>query len=170
MTHIRKVYKYLKSVYNMYKKALFTIPIFLVLSLSLASAFSFSDIFESFTFSEDIQGENRGFSVTYSTNLPKQNSISGCNYYDWTSDGRKCKKTLSHTNQRAIDFSNDAYFDARHSYNRDKAYDNAFRTFQRDSQLQLQNERARERERNRNRYSNFGYSYGYRPYSSYYYW
>ena len=79
---------------------------------------------------------------------------------------RQMFKAWTLSNQKAIDFSNDAYFDARHRYNADKALDNAFRTFQKDSQQQLKIEQEKQRNRYRSNY--FGYNYGYSPH--YYSW
>lgn len=148
------------------KKTILPALLLLVLSLSFASAFSFSNLFESWTYTSN---PGQGFSLTYQTNVPEiKGSVSGCPYVDWSSDGRKCRKTLSLTNPANQDkqFSYDAYFDARHRYNADKELANAHRTYDAEVRQKTEITKLQIKERNRYRSSYFGYSY----YPGYYYW
>tara|TARA_Y100000034_G_scaffold134330_1_gene202462 strand:- start:65 stop:532 length:468 start_codon:yes stop_codon:yes gene_type:complete len=141
-----------------------------VLLLNPVAAFSFTDLFESWSYNSRV-GE--GFTFSYDTNVPEpsQKSSRDCAFEDHSSNGRYKKRCLSLTNpsydnSRAKDFQYDAYFNARNRYKADQALDNAFRTYQSEVRQEAEIEKLKIRERKRYRFSYFSY----RPYSSYYYW
>lgn len=148
-----------------------------VLSLSNTSAqysyspasSSYTDITDTVSYNEDVLGENRGFSVRHTSTVPRNQVISGCDYYDWTSNYRKCRRT-----SRYNDYDEDRYsysiYDRYHydnfraPYNQDEATKLAFKTYQQSSKQQFQLESQRLNLRERRRYG-YGYGSGYARYS-----
>ncbi|MDP4038960.1 MAG: hypothetical protein Q8P57_00035 [Candidatus Pacearchaeota archaeon] len=144
-------------------KSILFAPLFLLIifSISFASSYSLFSTSESWSYNEDIAGENRGFSLTFKSTEP-QSTNAGCDYYDWSSDGRKCKATLA-LSKRNYQISQ-GYTESKHEFDRDKAVSQAFVTFQKDSQKQLDLEIKKEDNRNRRTYfsgwySNYWYSW-----------
>lgn len=131
------------------KKAIISILILTFLLSGIVSAYEYSTInFKTTTiFKEDISGENRGFSLTQTTSIPR-NSL-GCDYYDWSSDARFCQKTLRLTGKPQINFYQ--------INNNQDIQKEAFKTFQRDSQDQSRFELEKLKLR-----------YSYRPYRRFY--
>jgi hypothetical protein len=122
------------------------------------------------SYSEDIQGENRGFSLRQSSSVQRNEVIKGCDYYDWTSNYRKCRKT-SERNRYSYDDYNYNIYDRYHydnfraNYDQDKALKEAFKTYQQSSKQQYQLESQRIKTRNNRKYSYGGYGSGYTRYS-----
>ena len=70
--------------------------LFLLLLASLTSAYpsyTYTDVSETISYSEDLEGGNRGFTLKHTSSVPRTNPSIGCDYYDWTSDFRKCRRT-----------------------------------------------------------------------------
>ncbi|MCH7568036.1 MAG: hypothetical protein IIA87_01310 [Nanoarchaeota archaeon] len=119
----------------------------IVISLNSASAYShsFFDLSDKIVFKEDIMGEDRGFSLRRSTQVPRL-TVHG--YYDWS---YRPDVLYPHSDRYRVS---------------DRLALEAFKTFQQDSRDQ--NELERIKERNRFRYgSYFGYGYGSRGYGGY---
>ena len=79
--------------------AVFLFALFLISQVSAQyytytpASSSYTDITDSVSYSEDIAGENRGFSLRHTSTVPRTSMIRGCDYYDWTSNYRKCQRT-----------------------------------------------------------------------------
>ena len=132
---------------------------------------SYTDITDSVSYNEDVIGENRGFSLTHSSIVPRTSVIRGCDYYDWTSNYRKCQRT-AYYNGYTEDYygysDSQRYDNYRAPYDQDKALQSAFKTFQQDSN----NQYKLESQRLNLRYQRYSGSYGsgytrYGGYSSY---
>ena|SRR3989338_6445442 len=148
-----------------------------LLSVSNASAISqyytytpassgYTDISETVSYAEDIAGENRGFSLRHSSTVPRTSMIRGCDYYDWTSDYRKCRRTAYYNGYTEDSYGySDSYNNYRANYDQDKAVQLAFKTFQQDSQAQIRFESEKQRLKYQRRYG--GYGYGYSSYGGY---
>ena len=129
--------------------AVLTLILFLVASLNAVSAYShsFIKLSDSLTFNEDILGEDRGFNLKRSIDVPRK-TIYG--YYDWSAN-----PNIVYPNPSGYRISDGLALEA-------------FRTFQQDSQAQ----NTIELERERRRFFSFGYPsyrfypryYGYYPY------
>lgn len=148
----------------------------LILLASLADAYSYSnyrnmDVSQSVSYDEDIEGGNRGFTLKHTSSVPRTNPIIGCDYYDWTSDFRKCRRT-AYYNGYSEDYYGYVYGnnnDYRSPYNQDAALKDAFKTFQQSSKQQFQLESKRIDSVNRRYYGYGGYGYGYGYYGAGYY-
>ena len=117
-----------------------------LLSVSQASAIAqyytympassgYTAITDDVSYSEDIVGENRGFSLTHKSSMPRTSVIRGCDYYDWTSDYRKCRRTAYYNGYEEDYYGytdSRSYDDYRAYYDQDKALQQAFKTFQQD--------------------------------------
>ncbi len=152
-----------------------------VLSLSNTSAqysyspasSSYTDISDTVSYNEDVIGENRGFSVRHTSTVPRNQVISGCDYYDWTSNYRKCGRTSRYNDNYYQDDYSYSIYDRHHydnfraPYNQDEATKLAFKTYQQSSkqQYQLESQRINLRERRRSGYGYGGYGSGYARYS-----
>ncbi len=161
---------------NYLKMTLF-VGLFLLSILSISShayayspaSSSYTDITDTVSYNEDILGENRGFSVKHSSTVPRNQVISGCDYYDWTSNYRKCGRTSRYNDNYYEDDYSYSIYDRYHydnyraPYNQDKAVDLAFKTYQKSVEQQTKLESQRINLRERRRYG--GYSSGYARYS-----
>ena len=148
-----------------------------VLSISHASAqyytytpasISYTDISDTISYTEDVIGENRGFSVKHTSTVPRNEVIRGCDYYDWTSNYRKCRRTSKYSNYDDYSYSiydRYHYDNYRAPYNQDKTADLAFKTYQQSSKQQHQLEMKRLDLRYNHRYRYCGYGSGYARYS-----
>ena len=135
---------------------------FLLLA-SFASAYpsyTYTDVSETISYSEDLEGGNRGFNLMHKSSMPRTNPAIGCDYYDWTSDFRKCRRTAYYNGYMMEDYSYSNNVDNRAYYDQDKALKEAFKTYQQSSkqQYQLESQRINMQQR---RYSYGGYGYGY---------
>jgi hypothetical protein len=124
------------------------------------NSYTYTDVSDTVSYSEDLDGFNRGFSLRHTSSVPRTNSIVGCDYYDWTYDLRKCKKTAYYNGYREdyYSYSNKIDLDYyRAPYNQDQALKEAFRTYQQSSkqQYQLESQRINFAQR---RYYGYGYS------------
>ncbi len=130
---------------------------------------SYTDITDSVSYNEDIIGENRGFSIKHTSTVPRDQVISGCDYYDWTSDYRKCRRTSRYNNNNYKEDYSYSIYDRYHydnyraPYNQDKAVELSFKTFQKSTEQQTKLETLRINSRNNRRYG--GYGSGYSRYS-----
>jgi len=120
--------------------------IFLVLLVTNVSAYhTGATLSESWRYNEDIVGGNRGFSLVHSTTVP-QMPFNGFEPHDWSYAASPYAQAAAHYSFNA--------------YDRDKALNQAFKTFQADSQLVLQQRRDLGRSGYYNRYySSFRPSY-----------
>lgn len=123
------------------------------------NTYTYTDVSDTILYSEDLYGENRGFSLTHKSSVPRTNPSVGCDYYDWTYDLRKCKKTAYHNGYREDYYSyyNKVDLDYyRAPYDQDKALKEAFKTYQQSSkqQYQLESQRINLAQRR-----NYGYGY-----------
>lgn len=150
---------------NNYSKM--TLVVFSALSLmflaSFASAYqpyTYRDVSETISYNEDLAGENRGFSLMHKSSMPRTNPLVGCDYYDWTSDFRKCRHTAYYNGYSEDYYGYSNNDDSRAYYDQDKALKEAFKTYQQSSkqQFQLESQRINMAQR---RYSYGGYGYGY---------
>jgi len=132
-----------------------TLALILVISLNPASAYSHAtfQVSDNIVFKEDIKGENRGFSLRRSTDVPRWTDRG---YVDWSAYPDPRNVRYPRTNSYRVS---------------DRLALEGFRTFQQDSQAQ--NRLELERERNRNFFSFsfrprfYGGYGGYRGYGSY---
>ncbi len=101
---------------------------------------------DTFSYNEDVTGNDRGFNVKRTSTIPRNDVIKGCDYYDWTSNFRKCKQTTKYNGDNT-----------KKNNNMDKTISEAFRTYQQSSrqQYQLESQSAN----SRNRYGGHGYGY-----------
>ncbi len=113
---------------------------------------SYTDISDTFSYNEDVIGENRGFNIKHTSTIPRNELIKGCDYYDWTSNFRKCKQTAKYNGY--------VESNTKKSYNMDKTISEAFRTYQQSSRQQFQ----LESKKSNSRYNYGGHGYGYRNY------
>lgn len=130
---------------------------------------AYTDITDTVAYSEDVIGENRGFSVRHTSTVPRNQVISGCDYYDWTSNYRKCGRTSKYNDYYEDDYSYSIYdryhYDNyRAPYNQDEATKLAFKTYQQSSKQQYQLESQRITARNNRRFGYGGYGSGYSRY------
>ncbi len=131
---------------------------------------AYTDVTDSVSYFEDIVGENRGFSLTHKSTVPRTSVIQGCDYYDWTSDYRKCRRTAYYNGytQDYYGYSDSQRYDNyRANYDQDKAVQQAFKTFQKDSDNQFKLDSQRLNLRYQRRYGGYGYGYSGARYSSY---
>lgn len=165
---------------NYLKMTLFSAAILIVLfSLSQASAqyyytyspasSAYADITDTVSYAEDIRGEDRGFTLTHKSSVPRRDIIRGCDYYDWTSNYRKCRRTAYYAGYEEDYYSysdSNRYDDYRAYYDQDKAVEQAFKTFQKDSenQFKLDSQRLTLRYQRRYGYRYGGYGSGYARY------
>ena len=160
---------------NYLKMTLFVFSLlFLVLPVSYVSAYpnsyTYMDVSNTVSYTEDLEGGARGFSLKNTHPVSRMNSAIGCDYYDWTSDFRKCRRT-AYYNGYSEDYysyvngnndnSNIAYYD------QDKALKEAFRTYQQSSKQQYQLESQRLSLANSRYYGGYGYGYSGIRYSRY---
>jgi|SRR3989344_7113619 len=138
--------------------------LFLLLLASFASAYpsyTYTDVSETISYSEDLEGGNRGFTLKHTSSVPRTNPSIGCDYYDWTSDFRKCRRTAYYNgySEDYYGYSNNNINNGAY-YNQDKDSRDAFKTFQQSSkqQYQLESQRINMQQR---RYGYGGYGYGY---------
>jgi len=135
----------------------------LVASLNLVSASGHTtfDISEKWIYQEDIVGEDRGFTLKHSFDVPRNT----CGFYDWSYKPKLCGNYLNiFPSTRADSYGGYGY--NRNRFDPDRLPLEAFKTFQADSQAQTQLEF--EKERNRHRSFGFGYSRSYvRGYGGY---
>ncbi len=110
---------------------------------------SYTDISDTFSYNENVAGNNRGFNIKHTSTIPRNEVIKGCDYYDWTSNFRKCKQTAKYNGYTENNLKN--------PYNIDKTISEAFRTYQQSSrqQYQLESQNAN----SRHRYGGYGYGY-----------
>ena len=133
---------------------------------------AYTDITDSVSYNEDVIGEKKGFSLTHKSTVPRTSVIRGCDYYDWTSNYRKCRRT-AYYNDYEEDYygysDSQRYNNYRANYDQDKALDKAFKTFQQDSNNQYKLDSQRLNLKYQRRYGGYGYGYGYSGarYSSY---
>ncbi len=110
---------------------------------------SYTDISDTFSYSENVVGNNKGFNIKRTSTIPRSEVIKGCDYYDWTSNFRKCKQTAKYKG-----YTED---NLKKSYNMDRPISEAFRTYQQSSrqqyQLEIQNANSR------HQYNGYGYGY-----------
>lgn len=138
---------------NKMKKAisiLFVSAMFLFAAASIVSAYEPTfQLSDSVLFKEDISGENRGFLLKRSIDMPRK-TIHG--YYDWSQYPDPAHVVYPHESSYKLS---------------DNSINQAFRTFRQDSKDQTQLERDHLRyHHSYNRYGFAGrYSYGYRSYS-----
>ena len=120
----------------------------IIFSLAQAAATHATyDISDSWSYQEDISGENRGFSLTHKSTIPRNYN---CDFYDWTADGRNCAKNRyynGYDNFNADDFGYS--LSSRNQYSRYSRaqtlnpIDRAFNTFQADSQAEIEFQRQK---------------------------
>lgn len=141
---------------NLLKKTLFSAIILLTTLSAISQSYaytpassSYTDISDTFSYNEDITGNNRGFNIKHTSTLPRNEIIKGCDYYDWTSNYRKCKQTAKYNGYTESN--------TKKSYNMDKTINEAFRTYQQSSRQQYQLES--QSTNSRNRYGGHGYGY-----------
>lgn len=150
---------------NYLKMTMFVFSVLLLLlSVSYVGAYpsyTYTDVSETVSYSEDLEGGNRGFNLMHKSSMPRTNPSIGCDYYDWTSDFRKCRRT-AYYNGYSEDYYgyNSVNSDNRAYYDQDKALRDAFKTYQQSSKQQYQLESKRLDLANR-RYGYGGYGYGY---------
>jgi len=130
---------------------------------------AYTDITDSVSYNEDIVGENKGFSLTHKSTVPRTSVIRGCDYYDWTSDYRKCRRTAYYNGytEDSYGYSDTRYENYRANYDQDKAVQQAFKTFQQDSNNQYKLESQRLNLKYQRRYGGYGYGYSGARYTSY---
>ena len=129
---------------------------------------SYVDITDTVSYNEDVIGENRGFSLKRTSTAPRSSVVRGCDYYDWTSNYRKCGNTAKYSDSYIESYSYDNYdkyhYDNfRAYYDQDKALELSFKTFQKSTEQQTKLETLRINSRNNRRYG--GYGSGYARYS-----
>ena len=122
----------------------------------------YADITDTVSYNEDIVGENRGFSLRHTSSVPRTSVIRGCDYYDWTSNYRKCRRTAYYdgASEDYYGYSDSRrYDDYRAYYDQDKAVQQAFKTFQQDSnnQYKLESQRLNLRYQRYNGHRTYGY-------------
>ncbi|MBS3081672.1 hypothetical protein J4416_01880 [Candidatus Pacearchaeota archaeon] len=134
-----------------------------VSSVSAYPTYSYMDVSESVSYNEDLNGLDRGFSLKHTNSVPRTNPVIGCDYYDWTSDFRKCRRTAYYGG-----YTEDYYGyvsgnnNLNSPYDQDKALRDAFKTYQQSSKQQYQLESKRLDLANRRYYGGYGYGgYGY---------
>src|SRR3989344_4091577 len=135
--------------------------LFLLLLASFASAYpsyTYTDVSETISYSEDLEGGNRGFTLKHTSSVPRTNPSIGCDYYDWTSDFRKCRHTAYYNGYTEDYYGYSNNDDSRTYYDQDKALKEAFKTYQQSSkqQYQLESQRINMAQR---RYGGYGYGY-----------
>ena len=125
----------------------FALLLLLVLGINSVSAYSHTtfEVSDRITYTEDIKGENRGFSLKRSSDVSRLTGPYG--YYDWS-----YRPNVNYPRSDSYRIS-------------DRLALQAFSTFQQDSQAQ--NRLELERERNRHRFGFFGRRYGGYGYGGY---
>ncbi|MEK6909391.1 MAG: hypothetical protein AABX23_05055 [Nanoarchaeota archaeon] len=145
---------------NYSKMTLFVLSFLFLFSISNVSASHFYNTYtytDSLVYTEDHKGEHRGFALAF----PEDKYGIDCGYKDWTYNARKCKRTALYDYQYVEYYGYNAHKDAN-SYDRDKIFKEAFKTYQQNSKYEYQLELKRIEEENRNRYRNYGgYGHGY---------
>lgn len=144
---------------NNYVKVMLFIFATALLFATQVSAYSYNSYTDtnSFSYSEDLGGANRGFTIMHSTSMPRTNPSIGCDYYDWTSDFRKCRRT-AYYDGHIEDYY--AYYDGyynHNNYDEEKVVKEAFKTYQQSSKQQYQLESKRLDSMNKR----YGYGSGY---------
>ena len=145
----------------------------LLLALSLThptSAYSYNsytymDVSNTVSYSESLDAGSRGFTLTNTHPVSRTNPIIGCDYYDWTSDFRKCRRTAIYNGYSQdyygyVSGNNNPQADAA-AYNQDAAVKEAFKTYQQSSKQQYQLESQRISLANSRYYGYGGYGSGY---------
>ena len=158
---------------NYLKMTFFASVLFLALfTISSASAqyytytpasSGYADITDTVSYNEDVIGENRGFSLAHKSTVPRTSVIRGCDYYDWTSNYRKCQRTAYYKGYEEDYYGysdSQRYDNYRAYYDQDKAVDKAFKTYQQSSKQQFQLESQRLNLRHQRNYGGYGYGYG----------
>src|SRR3989344_1635883 len=135
--------------------AVFTL-VFFVSNVSAGYYFDVNTYTDTISYSEDVVGEHRGFSVTY----PEDKYENDCGYYDWTYDLRKCKRTAYYDKYYVEYYGYNVNKD-RYSYDKDAIMKEAFKTYQQSSKQQYQLESQRMNLEHRRSYYYGGYGYGY---------
>lgn len=133
----------------------------------------YTDITDTVSYNEDLQGDNRGFSLRHTSTVPRTEVIRGCDYYDWTSNYRKCRRSSSYRedgyyeNYGYNNYDRYHYDNFRAPYNQDRAVDLAFKTYQQSSKqrYQLDSQALNLRYQRSRSYGYGGYGSGYARYS-----
>ncbi len=111
---------------------------------------SYTEISDTFSYNEKVVGDNKGFNVKHTSTIPRNEIVKGCDYYDWTSNFRKCKQTAKYNGYTEDNF--------KRNYNIDRTINEAFRTYQQSSRQQYQLESQK---------ANLKYQYSYGYYNGY---
>src|SRR3989344_3077892 len=153
---------------NYSKPLLFILSIIFLVSLASSvfaysnnpfASYTYTDVSDSVSYSEDLFGESRGFALKYQHSVPRTNPSIGCDYYDWTSDFRKCKVTAYYSGHYEEYYDYTRGNDYNSNYDKDKALKEAFKTYQQSSKQEYQLESKRIDTMNRRRYGGYGSGY-----------
>ena len=126
---------------------------------------SYTDVVDSVSYSEDLQGDNRGFALEHTSTVPRNEMINGCDYYDWSSNFRRCRRTAQYNDRYTDTYSYDTYdryhYDNfRAYYDQDKALKEAFKTYQQSSKQKYQLDSQAINLRYQRRNGGYGSGYG----------
>lgn len=111
--------------------------LFFLLIANVSATHATYDISDSWSFQEDVFGENKGFTLTHKSTIPRNYN---CDFYDWTADGRKCAANRYYNGYQDpyADYSYSSYNsrNSRYSSRTSSAQpiNQAFNTFRADSQ------------------------------------
>src|SRR3989344_1119344 len=164
---------------NYSKPLLFILSIIFLVSLASSvfaysnnpfASYTYTDVSDSVSYSEDLFGESRGFALNYKPSIPRTNPSIGCSYSVWTPEFRKCgiSPYQGRHYERYYRYNNGN--DYNNNYDKDKALKEAFETHQQNSRQQYQLESQKSKQEyqlelkkieatNRRQYGGYGSGY-----------